>query len=127
MAATGIYCAAIWYLSSQPGPGDIELPFVFEGIDKAAHMILYGGLAALVAVGIRRSGRPAEPWVQNFVPVLFASLYGVTDEIHQYFVPTREADVGDIIANVAGAIVVQLVLVYFWRKGKARDASELAS
>jgi len=127
IVATGFYCAAIWYLSSQPGPGTLELPFVFQGMDKIAHMILYGGLAALVSVGIRRSDRPAKPWVQNFVPILFASLYGVTDEIHQYFVPTREADVADIVANLAGAAIIQGILCYFWWKGKAEKAGEMAS
>ena len=127
LIATGVYCAAIWFLSSQPGPGDFELPFIFVGMDKVAHMILYGGLAAIVSVGFRRSGRPVKPWVQVFVPVLFATFYGVTDEIHQYFVPTRNADIFDIFADLAGAALVQCVLCFVWRRTKADNVGETAS
>jgi VanZ family protein len=125
--ATGAYCAIIWFLSSQPGPGDLKLPFLFEGMDKVAHMILYGGLAALVSVGLHRSGRPVSPWVQAFVPLLFATVYGITDEIHQYFVPMRQAELVDVLADLAGATIVQCVLCYFWWKGRTWDASRDAS
>ena len=36
--------------------------------------------------------------------ILSASLYGISDEIHQYFVPFREADIFDGIADIIGAI-----------------------
>ncbi len=34
---------------------------------------------------------------------LSATLYGISDEIHQSFVPFREADVADVIADTIGA------------------------
>ena len=34
-----------------------------------------------------------------------AVAYGVTDEWHQSFVPNRQADVRDVIANAIGALV----------------------
>jgi VanZ family protein len=114
LLATGLYCAFIWLLSSQSDPGDFELPFTFHGIDKIGHMILFGGLAAVVSVGLHRSKRPVTPWVQGFVPVLFATLYGVTDEFHQYFVPMRQFDIVDIMADMAGAVSVQCILCYLW-------------
>ncbi len=112
--ATVCYCAFIWFLSSQSDAGGLELPFTFDGIDKVGHMILYGGLAAVVSFGIRRSDRTATPWVQCFVPVLFATLYGVTDEIHQLFVPMRHFDIVDIMADLAGSAAVQCGLCYRW-------------
>jgi VanZ family protein len=35
--------------------------------------------------------------------VLLSSLYGVTDELHQAFVPGRVASIGDLVADSIGA------------------------
>jgi VanZ family protein len=37
--------------------------------------------------------------------VLVASFYGVTDEFHQSFVPNRQSDARDVLADTAGATV----------------------
>jgi len=37
--------------------------------------------------------------------VVLSSLYGVSDEIHQYFVPFREADLLDVLADTLGGIL----------------------
>lgn len=85
-------------------------------LDKVLHAVLYGGLAATVSVGIRRSRPGAPTAIQFAVPVIFASLYAMTDEFHQWFVPGRHADVWDVAADVAGALVLQTVLCrYVWR------------
>jgi len=39
-----------------------------------------------------------------FYSVLFASLYGVSDEVHQLFVPGREFDVLDIFYDFIGSL-----------------------
>ncbi len=41
-----------------------------------------------------------------------ASLYGISDEIHQSFVPFREAEVADVIADILGAF--SGVYLYQW-------------
>ena len=38
--------------------------------------------------------------------VFICFLYGISDEVHQAFVPGREASVGDLLADVAGAAIV---------------------
>jgi len=74
---------------------------------------------------MRRSGRPVSPWVQCFVPILFAVLYGITDEIHQLYVPNRNFDVGDLLADLAGATLMQMALCYtYWRNGFAIRAGD---
>lgn len=37
--------------------------------------------------------------------VLLSSLYGISDEIHQSFVPFRIADYRDVLADIFGSIV----------------------
>lgn len=110
----GGYCAGIFYLSSISEPPDIGFSFSF--LDKLVHMALYAGLAAFVSVGIRRSNAVVNPWVQWWVPILFAVAYGITDEVHQIFVPNRGWELSDIVADALGAVFAQLVLVGgFWR------------
>ncbi len=36
--------------------------------------------------------------------ILSSSLYGMSDEVHQYFVSHRDADIMDFLADVAGSI-----------------------
>jgi VanZ family protein len=102
------YCAAIFWLSSQSHPPHSDLRFI--GSDKLAHFVLYGGLAALVSLGLRANPKGVSPRVQWLVPIIFAALYGVTDEIHQLFVPERSFDPWDMVANSLGAVGVQLLL-----------------
>lgn len=37
--------------------------------------------------------------------ILFSTLYGVSDEIHQSFVPERCADIFDVLADGLGSII----------------------
>ncbi len=39
------------------------------------------------------------------VSVLFCSLYGLSDEWHQSFVPGRDASLGDWLADTIGAVL----------------------
>src|SRR3989344_3330101 len=39
-----------------------------------------------------------------FLGILFAVLYGVSDEIHQLFVPGRYLDIKDILTNSSGIL-----------------------
>lgn len=118
IVATVLYCAFLWALSSDTDPPKFEFPWQILGLDKAIHAVLYAVLGAIVSVGMRRSGKPISPWAQCFVPVLFAAMYGITDEIHQLYVPNRTFDVGDLLANFAGATLAQTGLCYgYWRNG----------
>lgn len=50
---------------------------------------------------------------------LIGVLYAVLDEIHQYFVPGREADWGDLIADVIG-IFIGICMFNLWAKRKLK-------
>lgn len=102
---TVLYCTGIFVFSSQPKPLGVDLPF--PGADKVAHLTVYAGLAACVSLGIRRSGRRVSRRVQFLAPMVFASLYGVFDEVHQLFVPHRTFSMVDILADTAGATLMQ--------------------
>jgi len=39
------------------------------------------------------------------ISLVFAVIYGISDEVHQYFVPGRIASIGDVIADSFGALI----------------------
>jgi VanZ family protein len=95
-----IVAAGIWFLSSQSTLPQIKGVF---GFDKLQHLLAYAVLA--VAAGLWVSpGR----WKERglcffFVTAGIAAFYGLSDEIHQSFVPGRDANVWDWIADALGA------------------------
>ena len=121
---TAVYCAVIYWLSSQSHPPHPS--FRFSGSDKLAHLFLYGGLTTVVSWGLYSGRGGVSPRVQWIAPILFAVLYGVTDEIHQLFVPERSFDLWDLVANAFGAILVQVILCgKFWQIRFFRGGAEI--
>jgi VanZ family protein len=108
-----VYCAFLFWMSS--GPVEVPETIQFDQVDKVAHMSVYAVLCALVFHGLRRSGRSWTPRALFWIPVLFSSLYGVTDEFHQYFVATRTCDIVDWMADTAGALLAATILSLFIR------------
>jgi VanZ family protein len=92
------YCALIFGLSSLS-----SVPSMSGGSDKLAHTLLYAGLGWLLARAASGGGvRPPSAFTV-FVVVGFAAAYGLSDEIHQMFVPLRHFDPRDLAADVVGA------------------------
>lgn len=73
--------------------------------DKSGHFAAYAGLAIL-AVRAVGGGLPCRVGVRVAVLAFaIAGGYGASDEIHQYFVPGRSADIADWYADLTGAAV----------------------
>lgn len=93
-----LYCALIFGLSSVS-----DVPSLPGGLsDKTGHAVLYSGLGLLVAralTGGRR--RPLTIWLV-LGTVLAVGLYGLSDEMHQLFVPGRHFDLKDLAADLVG-------------------------
>lgn len=89
------------------GPGLFSIPH----LDKIAHLVLFGGLSATWILYYQYKKYPAHrslPWIV----LLFVSAYGVAVEFFQlYFIPNRSFDVGDIVADVCGALLGCLAAV----------------
>jgi VanZ family protein len=107
------YMALIFYMSSQSHPEE-QVPLVTLFSDKVVHAVEYAVFGALCCRAISVSQR--ESWRRQAIllAVLFASLYGISDEVHQAFVPFRESSwldwVADTIGGAIGAGVMHRVL-----------------
>jgi len=73
--------------------------------DKIAHAVLYGLMALLLnyALDFRKSSTIQ---LGSLIVLTFATL----EEFSQYYIPSRTFDMGDLLADFVG-----VVLVSFWR------------
>jgi len=98
--------ALIFVLSSFPPPQAArEVPIYFNV--KLIHIIEYGVLNLLVYWAISRTSSMTYGWRASY-SVAITVLYGLTDELHQVFVPGRSGQLIDIFANLIGCVSVQL-------------------
>jgi VanZ family protein len=94
-----IWAAVLFGLSSIPGS---RLPSVHISLgDKIAHACVYSVLGALCFRALRR-GTTIRPGRAVVISILMTMGFGISDEIHQIFVPMRSSDVLDVLADVLG-------------------------
>jgi VanZ family protein len=73
--------------------------------DKLLHFVAYALLAALFLRAFKTSRIKNKVKFMLILSVLLSSLYGISDEIHQYFIPYRDADLMDVLADTLGGIM----------------------
>jgi VanZ family protein len=106
------WMALLFYLSHQPS---LETPMLFSGQDKLFHAGAFGILGFLLLAAQPRQAQGYN-WQQVGISVLIASLYGLSDEIHQYFVPGRSNEILDWVADTVGALIAASLLAWLSRK-----------
>jgi VanZ family protein len=95
------YMLLIWAVSSTSSPPSIHtVPFR----DKILHFIEYAVLAMLLARALRLTRPSDRAMLTWFFAAASASFFGLTDEIHQAYVPNRNADPFDLLADAVGAV-----------------------
>jgi len=104
------YMAFIFALSSIS-----QTPALPGGTDKDLHALLYGGLGLLLVRAL--SGGWDRPIALRtvFLTVLFCCVYGISDEFHQWFVPPRQVEAYDVVADTVGGAIAALGL-YLWSR-----------
>ena len=95
-----LYCLLIYIQSAHPSPEQIPS---FRFVDKGLHFAAYGVLGILFYRAYQTLRIKTNIQLLMVLSAVSASLYGISDEIHQSFVPFREASVGDVIADTIGA------------------------
>jgi VanZ family protein len=116
-----VWMVAIFFFSSQSSLGGMKWPPIYQALRKSAHIAEYAGLALLVgrALIITRFGAPRAAsrsvlrrawWLGSIV----TTLYAMTDEFHQSFVPNRGAHWGDVLIDLLSAVAA-LGIFYIWQ------------
>lgn len=100
-----VYAGAIFLLSALPHPEEKLPPFLGGISDKALHSIEYAGLSLLCYRAFRWAAGERGAKHALWLAIVAATLYGASDELHQVFVPPREADPWDLTADTLGALL----------------------
>jgi VanZ family protein len=106
----------IFLLSSK---SDLPVPPLFPLQDKIEHGVAFGILGVL----FQRSCKPCwTPPLLNRILVITAMVaaYGAFDEIHQSFVPARDASLADFAADALGGMVSAILLSFHDRTEGAK-------
>jgi VanZ family protein len=95
-----LWCALIFYLSARSG-FFLQPPDFFSS-DKVYHFLGYTALGYLTA-RVARVYRPRWSAGRRLAgTVIFCLLYGLSDELHQWFIPGRWVSLGDVLADTLG-------------------------
>ena len=114
-----IQMGLIFYFSSQP-PGSPALE-LFPLPGGIGHLGGYGLLALLLYRALNKGFR-GWSWRAAGYTFLAAFVYGITDEIHQSFVPGRQALLSDLFINAIGiglalAAIRFIINGWFYKRG----------
>lgn len=92
-----LYAGLIVYLSSRS-----SLPSVRVN-DKILHFAEYAALAFLINRAFSLLRPEAAPRRATLLAIALSTAFGLSDELHQHFVPNRDASFGDLVADFLGS------------------------
>ena len=104
------YAALIFALSSFPM--DIEELGPFFKFDKLLHLVEYYILGYLLMRAFTTSDIPILATSPVAAAIFVGCAYGLSDEIHQAFVPGRDASLLDFLFDAAGATLAACTYSY---------------
>lgn len=110
-----VYMIFIYILSSRQPVKSITL---LQGSDKIFHIGEYSILGFLLCRAIKSSFHSMNKFIIMFISIIIGVLYGIFDEIHQYFVPYRTADVFDAIADFGGTSLGVFCYMRYYNRGQ---------
>jgi len=84
--------------------------------DKDVHALMYGVLCAFIVRALAGSWLAPVTLGTATLAVAITTLYGVSDEFHQRFVPSRTMDAADVVADATGAVLAALALAVAARR-----------
>ncbi|MDR0624447.1 MAG: VanZ family protein [Treponema sp.] len=92
----------IWLLSSQ---SILPKPKGILGFDKLQHLLAFAVLTGAVCLWVPRKKWKTRSLFFMMIAAAIGSAYGIVDEVHQFFVPGRDCNVWDWIADTLGTAI----------------------
>jgi len=111
VAAIALYLLLLWLggrettVENLPGRTDFS---------KIYHVVFYGGWCCLAWMSMRSPTVPAA--------VTLTMLAGAGDELHQYFLPFREARISDVLIDTGAALAAALIMHALQRNARVEPA-----
>ena len=96
----------IFYVSSIPAS---KIPPLFPFQDIIFHLFVYSILSLFFARALKNTYGGLAPSKIILLTLIFGVFYGLTDEIHQTFVPYRNASGFDVLIDGIGSLVGSLI------------------
>jgi len=93
----------------------------FDAPDYYAHAAAYSVLGFLLTRALAGGELAAMTLRLALIATVLGTLYGISDEFHQSFVPGRMATVSDVIADGVGALLGALVAAWIGRFLRSRQ------
>lgn len=104
-----VLMVAIFFASSLSDPG---LPP--GGLsDKGAHVVAYAALGAALIRALASGQARLMTVMRVLIAAGLATAYGMTDELHQRFVPDRTPELLDLVADAAGGLAGAILFAGF--------------
>jgi len=104
-----LYCVILVVLSSLPQSIEIKS----SGVDKYYHLGAYGFLSFIMYFTLTFQDRIFlfRKYSASFT-LLLTSLFGMLNELHQLFIPSRTFNKFDLLANILGSLLVVIVIKF---------------
>jgi len=107
------YCVMIFIQSAYPAMSQLsDMPFG----DKYLHVLGYAILGFLFFRAFRSLRFRDRLFLAFLLSITASTGYGISDEIHQHFVPYRTADVVDALADMVGSCIGAAAYFLFMEK-----------
>ncbi len=78
--------------------------------DKVFHVILYAGFGFLLYLTIKNSSDTPLSKYPFIFAIMIGTIYGISDEFHQSFVPGRTASINELFADIIGLTIAQTII-----------------
>jgi surface polysaccharide O-acyltransferase-like enzyme len=124
-ALVAVDAALIFCVSAMPGdhvPGDLGIFRFIEiyQLDKIVHMLEYGIFGWLLTRALTKTRHFSSTAALALTVFVVGALYGASDEWHQSFVPMRDPNVYDWLADAVG--VSAGIFVWLKKRKASPDA-----
>jgi VanZ family protein len=107
-----VWMALIFFLSSQSGLGGMQLPPLFQVLRKSGHVVEYAVLGLLLIRALAATWRPRSSLSNRasnsrtaILATVVSTVYAISDEYHQSFVPRRGAHLEDVMLDTLSGVL----------------------